>query len=86
MKFTLIAALGFVGCAHTGGTTGTTPVCSSVYAPHLCIATVHNTDARPSFAAHGTNKCEALKKLSATLDAAGVSLDSVVIKCGELRQ
>lgn len=86
MKFTLIAALGFIGCAHTGGTTGTTPVCSSVYAPHLCVATVHTTEDRPTFAAYGRNKCEALKRLSATLEGAGLTLDTVVIKCGEVAQ
>lgn len=89
MKIILIAAFGSIGlinCAHTGGDAGTSRVCAALYAPHLCIATAHNTDARPTFAAYGRNKCEALKKLSATLEDAGLTLDTVVIKCGEVAQ
>lgn len=86
MKITLIAALGFLGCAHTAPSAETPRVCAALYAPHLCVATAHTTEDRPTFAAYGRNKCEALKRLSATLEGAGLTLDTVVIKCGEVAQ
>jgi len=42
-------------------------LCVTVVDPHLCLLKIDNDD----FAAHGKNKCEAVKKLAKELEKAG---------------
>lgn len=41
--------------------------CATVYDPHICLITIDST----TFAGHGQNKCQALRKLRATLAERG---------------
>lgn len=78
IKFISVAAL-VVGCAHTKHTPSPV-VCPAVYQPYLCLVTVKDEH----YAAYGTNRCEALKKLAATLERAGANADSIEVECGEV--
>jgi hypothetical protein len=79
MKTVAMFIVLITGCTHTAAS-----VCPAVYDPHLCVATVTNTEERASFAAYGSNKCIAMSKLHTTLEATGVSPKSTQISCGRV--
>lgn len=57
-----------VGCATAPKAPPEKPdLCSTVYDPHLCLITIDST----TFAAHGSNRCVAVRKLKKTLEERG---------------
>lgn len=80
VKIISIAATA-TSCAHTKRTSAPPPVvCPAVYQPYLCLVTVKGEH----YAAYGTNRCEALKKLATTLELAGRNADLLEVECGEV--
>jgi hypothetical protein len=59
----LLLLLLLVGCA-TAPKPKQPDLCATVYDPHLCLITIDST----TFAAHGSNRCVAVRKLKKTLE------------------
>lgn len=55
-----------IGCA-TAPKPEKPDLCATVYDPHLCLITIDST----TFAAHGSNRCVAIRKLKKTLEERG---------------
>lgn len=57
-----------VGCATAPQPPLEQPdLCTTVYDPHLCLITID----KQTFAAHGSNRCVAIRKLKKTLEERG---------------
>lgn len=67
MKVNFLFALILVGCATAPQPSKKTDLCTTVYDPHLCLITINST----TFAAHGSNRCVAVRKLKKTLEERG---------------
>lgn len=63
-----LLSLLLVGCATAPKAPPEQPdLCATVYDPHLCLITIDST----TFAAHGSNRCVAIRKLKKTLEERG---------------
>lgn len=56
-----------VGCASGPQAPKQPDLCATVYDPHLCLITID----KQTFAARGSNRCVAIRKLKKTLEERG---------------